>query len=59
MSGVAVFSLKYPSLLQFDQHQDKEELVRKNLRALYGIKQAPSLVQHEMILSEGTDSNRK
>ncbi len=42
MSGVAVFSLKYPSLLQFDQPQDKEELVRKNLRALYGIKQAPS-----------------
>jgi hypothetical protein len=42
MSGLAVFALKYPSLPQFDQHQDKEPLVRKNLCTLYRIKQAPS-----------------
>ena len=42
MSGLAVFSLKYPSLLQFDRQQNEEALVRKNLRALYGVEQAPS-----------------
>ncbi len=41
MSGLAVFSLKYPSLLQFDQNKN-EALIQSNLGALYGITQAPS-----------------
>lgn len=40
MSGLAVFGLKYPSLLQFDRSRD-DEIVRHNLRTLYGIEQAP------------------
>lgn len=40
MSGLAVFGLKFPSLLQFDQGCD-EEKIRHNIRALYGIVQAP------------------
>ena len=41
MSGFAVFSLKYPSLLQFDQGRE-DDLVRANLKSLYGIDCAPS-----------------
>ncbi len=39
MSGLAIFGLKYPSLLQFDQ--DKET-IKSNLRTLYGNKHIPS-----------------
>ena len=41
MTRLAIFGLKYPSLLQFDQGRN-EELTRSNLESLYGIKQAPS-----------------
>ncbi len=41
MSGLAIFGLKYPSLLQFD-HDRSEELTRSNLKSLYSIQQAPS-----------------
>ena len=41
MSGLAIFGLKYPSLLQFDQDRNVD-LTRSNLTSLYGIKQAPS-----------------
>ncbi len=41
MSGLALFGLKYPSLLQFDKNKN-EELVKANLQTLYGIDQAPS-----------------
>jgi hypothetical protein len=41
MSGLAIFGLKYPSLLQFDQDRNVD-LTRSNLKSLYGIKQAPS-----------------
>jgi len=41
MSGVALFGLKYPSLLQFDQGRE-DELIRANLQSLYGIERAPS-----------------
>ncbi len=40
MSGLAVFGLKYPSLLQFDQDQ-QVDIIRSNLRSLYGIEKAP------------------
>lgn len=43
MSGVAMFGLKYPSLLQFDnQGRDKNSPVTHNLHTLYGIQQIPS-----------------
>ena len=41
MSGLAIFGLKYPSLLQFDQDRNAG-LTRSNLKSLYGIQQAPS-----------------
>ena len=40
MSSLAIFSLKYPSLLQFDQDRT-DDLTRTNLNSLYGIPQAP------------------
>ena len=49
MSGVAVFGLKYPSLLQFDE-QRHEERVRANLNSLYGVPQAPCDTQRRTVL---------
>ncbi len=40
MSGLALFGLKYPSLLQFE-HNRQEETARTNLKALYGVERAP------------------
>jgi hypothetical protein len=43
MSGLAMFGLKYPSLLQFEtQTRNKNSPVTHNLRTLYGIQQIPS-----------------
>ena len=41
MSGLAVFGLKYPSLLRFDRDARTDETVRANLKTLYGIERAP------------------
>ena len=41
MSGLAVFGLKSPSLLPFDQDSRAEKVTRHNLRQLYGIERAP------------------
>lgn len=41
MSGLAIFSLKFPSLLQFE-HAKEEARIRHNLQMLYQINQAPS-----------------
>lgn len=40
MSGLAVFGLKFPSLLQFDQGLN-DDVIKHNLNALYHVKQAP------------------
>ena len=40
MSGLAVFGLKFPSLLQFDQGLD-DAVIKHNLNTLYHVKQAP------------------
>ena len=40
MSGLAVFALKYPSLLQFDQNKNKPK-IKSNLSSLFGIKRSP------------------
>jgi len=44
MSGLAIFSLKYPSLLQFDNCRH-DAIVRHNLQTLYGIEQAPCVTR--------------
>lgn len=41
MAGLAVFSLKFPSLLKFDQAYGNEETLRHNLKMLYGVERAP------------------
>lgn len=41
MSGLALFSLKFPSLLQFDQSKD-EEIIKHNLKSLYQVEHVPS-----------------
>jgi len=41
MAGLALFGLKYPSLLQFDQ-DGREGTTPANLKALYGIERTPS-----------------
>lgn len=42
MSGVAMFGLKYPSLLQFDEDfRDENAILQHNLKSLYGIEQVP------------------
>ena len=40
MSGLAMFSLKMPSLLYFDNHRN-EEIIKHNLQNLYGVQSAP------------------
>jgi hypothetical protein len=49
MSGVAVFGMKYPSLLQFDQGQENET-IRTNLKNLYSVNHAPCDTQMRTIL---------
>ena len=51
MSGLAVFSLKYASLLQYDR-QRRDPAEAHNLRTLYGVKRAPSDTQMREILDE-------
>lgn len=41
MSAVAVFGMKYPSLLQFD-NDCKDGSIKKNIKNLYGVKNVPS-----------------
>jgi len=42
MSGLAVFGLKYPSLLQFERDRREATTTQANLKALYGVERAPS-----------------
>ena len=49
MSGLAIFGLKYPSLLKFDE-QRNEERIRSNLKSLYGVEQAPCDTQLRAVL---------
>lgn len=40
MSGLAIFAMKYPSLLKFDE-QRNNKIIRSNLQNLYGVDKAP------------------
>lgn len=51
MSGFAVFSLKYSSLLQFDQ-SGTELMVKNNLKSVYNIQDIPSDTQMRERLDE-------
>ena len=42
MSGLAVFGFKMPSLLQFEKDKASEPIIKRNLRTLYGVENAPS-----------------
>jgi hypothetical protein len=42
LSGLALFGLKYPSLLQFEHDHREAATTRANLKALYGVERAPS-----------------
>ena len=50
MSGLAMFGLKYSSLLQFDRAARNESTVKKNLQNLYNIKSVPCDTQMREIL---------
>ena len=54
MSGVAVFGLKCPSLLQFDK-QRQDPVIAHNLGTLYGVKQVPCDSQMREII-DGVES---
>lgn len=49
MSGLAMFALKYPSLLQFDQARH-ENTIKTNLKNLYGVKKSPCDTQMREVL---------
>jgi hypothetical protein len=51
MSGLAIFNLKYPSLLQFDQKRN-EPKIKANLSSLFGIKKSPCDTQMRERLDE-------
>jgi hypothetical protein len=42
MAGLAIFSLKFPSLLQFDQSRESDKLLQSNLKNLFNLDQIPS-----------------
>jgi Transposase DDE domain len=42
MSCVAVFQLKYPSLLQFDKEHKEDPILKGNLKRLYNVENPPS-----------------
>ena len=52
MSGLAVFGLKYASLLNFDEDQD-DPIIRHNLKTLYGVGLAPCDSQLREICDPG------
>lgn len=42
MSGLALFGLKFPSLLKFDTEYKSQSTLQNNMRSLYGVKHLPS-----------------
>ena len=42
MSGLALFGLKFPSLLKFDTDYRSKSTLQDNMRTLYGVKHLPS-----------------
>lgn len=42
MSGLAIFGLKFPSLLKFEERNKEDAVIRRNLKNLYHVEVAPS-----------------
>ena len=42
MSGLAIFTFKFPSLLQFEKSKTQEPMIKRNLRNLYKVDKVPS-----------------
>lgn len=42
MSGLAIFGMKFPSLLQFEEQAKEGGITKRNLRTLYQVDQVPS-----------------
>ena len=42
LSALAIFGLKYPSLLKFEQAVRHKQHIRSNLKALYGVERVPA-----------------
>jgi Transposase DDE domain len=49
MSALAMFILKYPSLLKFDEERN-EKIIKHNLKTLYGVEKSPCDTQMREIL---------
>ena len=56
MSAFAMFSLKFPSLLQFDTSHRIDPQIKHNLKTLYGIEQVPCDTTMRERLDEGDPS---
>ena len=56
MSGLAMFGLKYPSLLQFDKARF-EPTIKANLKELYAVEQAPCDTQMRDVLDPVNPEN--
>jgi hypothetical protein len=52
MSGLALFHLKYSSLLQFDKDSRLDPTIASNLKTLYGVEAAPSDTQMRTVLDD-------
>ena len=50
MCAVAMFNLKFPSMLQFDTANRTDDVIQHNLRTLFGVHKAPSDTQMREIL---------
>ena len=52
MCGMAVFSLKFPSLLKFEEEIRKKRKGKSNLQTIYGVKDVPSDTRMREVLDE-------
>jgi len=59
MSGYAIFSLKYPSLLSFEKSQKMQDPGLSNMPSLFGVEQVPSDTNMRKVIDDiSTDSFR-
>lgn len=52
MSGFAIYSLKFPSLLKFEDEIRKKKKGRSNLQTIYNVKNVPSDTRMREVLDE-------
>ena len=57
MSGLAIFSLKFPSLLQFDEMGRHDKQLRENLKTLFGLNTLPSDTRVREVIDEINTAN--